>query len=204
VGQPIQRKCFICCKYLKEDGTLNYRDTSYWCSSCHMPLCNVDRRQPELGREQSCEEEHLTPCSKWFGCAGQVLDFGFIKTVNPEHQINIHPRQPRGLGRGRGTPSPVTGSDGRTRGRSRSRRGGGGRSQPPSSQTSTLTQASSESVSESPSPSPVPEPEPEASPTINSPPSILASLHKQVGGARMSPRRGRSASQRLTVESQHS
>jgi hypothetical protein len=51
VGQPIQRKCFICRNYLKEDDTVNYRDTSYWFSSCHMSLCNVDRRQPELGRE---------------------------------------------------------------------------------------------------------------------------------------------------------
>jgi hypothetical protein len=27
IGQPIQSKCFICRKYLKEDGTVNYRDT---------------------------------------------------------------------------------------------------------------------------------------------------------------------------------
>jgi hypothetical protein len=94
--------------------TWELSDTSYWCSSCHMPLCNVDRRQPELGREHSCEEEHLAPCSKLFGCAGQVLNFGFIKTDNPAHQINILPCQPRGCGRG--TPSPVIGC------------GGGGRS----------------------------------------------------------------------------
>jgi uncharacterized membrane protein YgcG len=96
-----------------------------------MPLCNVDRRQPELCREQSCEEEHLAPCSKLFGCAGQVPDFGFIKTVNPAHQINIHPRQPRGRGRGRGTPSPVNGRGGRGGGGGCG--GGGGRSQHPSS-----------------------------------------------------------------------
>jgi hypothetical protein len=42
-GQPIQRKCFVCRKYLKADDIVCYCDTSYWCNHCQMPLCNKYR-----------------------------------------------------------------------------------------------------------------------------------------------------------------
>jgi hypothetical protein len=41
-GQPIQRKCFVCRKYLKADDSVCYQDTSYWYKHCQMPLCNKD------------------------------------------------------------------------------------------------------------------------------------------------------------------
>jgi hypothetical protein len=107
VGQPIQRKCFICCKYFNADDSVQYRYTSCWCSHCHIPLCNVDRRQPELGRELTCEREHITSCSKLFGCDGYVHEAGFIKTIALRHQLNINPRR---TGR---TSQPVSATRGR-------------------------------------------------------------------------------------------
>jgi hypothetical protein len=68
-GQPIQRKCFVCRKYLKADGSVCYRDTSYWCRHCQMLLCNKGRRQPELGQELNVEGGHSCPSSHVFRCS---------------------------------------------------------------------------------------------------------------------------------------
>jgi hypothetical protein len=81
VGHTIQRKCFIFRKYLKADCSLLYCNTSYWCYRFHTTLCNVDLRQPELGRKLTCEGEA-----------------GFIKILTPAYQVNTHPRQTGHIG----------------------------------------------------------------------------------------------------------
>jgi hypothetical protein len=57
-----------------------------------MPLCNKDRRQPELGRELTCEGEHICPSSHVFGCSGKA-ERGFHRVVPEEEQVNIYPRR---------------------------------------------------------------------------------------------------------------
>jgi hypothetical protein len=87
----LQRKCFVCRIYLKADDSVCYLDTSYWCRYCQMPLCNKDRRQPELGRELTCEGEHSCPSSHVFRCSGKA-ERGFHQVFPEEEQVNIHPR----------------------------------------------------------------------------------------------------------------
>jgi hypothetical protein len=91
-GQPFQRKCYVCRKYLKADDKVCYCDTSYWCKHCKMPLCNKDRRQPELGLELTCEGEHICPSLHVFGCSGKS-ERGFHQVVPEEEQVNIYPRR---------------------------------------------------------------------------------------------------------------
>jgi hypothetical protein len=91
-GQSIQRKCFVCRKYLKADGSVCYRDTSYWCKHCQIPICNKDRRQLELGWELTCEVEHICPSSHVFGCSGKA-ERGCHRVVLEEEQVNIHTRR---------------------------------------------------------------------------------------------------------------
>jgi hypothetical protein len=57
-----------------------------------MPLCNKDRRQPELGRELTCEGEHFCPSSHVFRCSGKA-ERGFHGVVPEEKQVNIYPRR---------------------------------------------------------------------------------------------------------------
>jgi hypothetical protein len=93
-GHPFQRKCFVCRKYLKADDKVCYRDTSYWCKHCQIPLCNKDRQQPELGRELTCEGEHISPSSHVIGCSVKA-ERGFHRVVPEEEQVNIYPRRRR-------------------------------------------------------------------------------------------------------------
>jgi hypothetical protein len=89
-GKLTQIKCFVCQKYLKADGSVCYRDTSYWCKHCQMPLCNKDRRQPGLGRELTCEGEHICPSTHVFGCSGKA-EIGFHLVVPKEEHVKLHP-----------------------------------------------------------------------------------------------------------------
>lgn len=59
VGSPIQLSCFICRRYLDENGDSFRRSTSFWCIKCRMPLCRMPRKGADGGREYNCLEEHL-------------------------------------------------------------------------------------------------------------------------------------------------
>jgi hypothetical protein len=61
-------------------------------SIVRQPLCNKDRRQPELGWELTCEGEHICPSSHVFGCSGKA-ERGFHGVVPEEEQVNIYPRR---------------------------------------------------------------------------------------------------------------
>jgi hypothetical protein len=64
-GKNRQDHCFICHKkYVKTF-------TCYCCSTCGMPLCRKDRRDPQKGRLVTCFEEHTTAAvDDPFGCNG--------------------------------------------------------------------------------------------------------------------------------------
>jgi hypothetical protein len=91
VGTSRQRKCFICRKYLSEKRTTMYRDTSFCCSVCGMPLCMKDRTTDEMeNRPLTCLQEHLTSQNAVLGCTGKHV----IGTSLPkEMQVVIRKRR---------------------------------------------------------------------------------------------------------------
>jgi hypothetical protein len=68
VGKSFHLNCFICRKYLTEDGEVWYVQTNFRCSQCLMPLCKKDRSTPDIGRNLSCVDEHITSKCKLVGC----------------------------------------------------------------------------------------------------------------------------------------
>jgi hypothetical protein len=42
-GNSITAHCFICRKYMNQEGKTNYVQTAFRCSDCKMPLCKSDK-----------------------------------------------------------------------------------------------------------------------------------------------------------------
>ena len=94
-GTARQMKCFVCRKYLKPDGSTDYKDTSFCCKNCNMPLCKHDRTQQAteqfLGRPLTCWQEHMTSNEDHIACTGKHVkgqQFPKDKTVNLHVQQN--------------------------------------------------------------------------------------------------------------------
>jgi hypothetical protein len=88
VGNAYTRNCFICRRYLGEDGQPIYRTTQNWCRKCNMPLCNTSRVGEDGGRKQSCLEEHTKSSDDCFGCVNQHKK---DKQVPKDQLISLHP-----------------------------------------------------------------------------------------------------------------
>jgi hypothetical protein len=74
VGHTIQQICFICRRYLNIKGNTTYAYTTFWCKSCHMPLCYIDFRCEATGRELMCEQENSQSAhDSKLCCRGQVM-----------------------------------------------------------------------------------------------------------------------------------
>jgi hypothetical protein len=58
VGSAHRANCFICCKCLKRNGTVECRLTTWQCKTCQMPLCKQSRISPETGRTDTCAAMH--------------------------------------------------------------------------------------------------------------------------------------------------
>jgi hypothetical protein len=50
VGKSIHLNCFLCRKYLDSNVETTYRQTTFRCSECKIPLCKKDRSNPTIGR----------------------------------------------------------------------------------------------------------------------------------------------------------
>lgn len=59
VGKGKAQNCFVCRMFLKEDGSVLYKSTTWRCKYCHMPLCKVDRTTADPRRLFSCADYHL-------------------------------------------------------------------------------------------------------------------------------------------------
>jgi len=70
VGWSIHQNCFICQKYLALMRETEYIQTTFRCSACKMPLCKEDWSKPEIGRNQSCVDEHNSLRCETVGCNG--------------------------------------------------------------------------------------------------------------------------------------
>jgi hypothetical protein len=46
-GNTVTSNCFLCRKYLKENGKTAYNTTFFCCRKCNMPLCKLDRSGQE-------------------------------------------------------------------------------------------------------------------------------------------------------------
>jgi hypothetical protein len=55
VGHTIQQNCFVCRRYLNDNGNTTYALTTSWYNHCHMPWCNLDHHHEATGHEQTCE-----------------------------------------------------------------------------------------------------------------------------------------------------
>jgi hypothetical protein len=68
VGNSFHLNCFMCRKYLTEDGEVRYLQTNFRCSQCLMPLCKKDHSTPDIGRNQSCVDERISSKCRLIGC----------------------------------------------------------------------------------------------------------------------------------------
>jgi hypothetical protein len=88
-GNTVTSNCFLCGKYLKENGMTAYNTTSFCCRKCNMPLWKLDRSGQGGGRS-SCCDEHLCSDESPVWCN----DLFQSKTEFPkEKQVYLHPRR---------------------------------------------------------------------------------------------------------------
>jgi hypothetical protein len=73
VGNPVVLTCYICRRYLDNNGKQYRRNTSFWCKACHMPICKQDKTGMDGGREQSCYEEHITSNEHELKCKPEIM-----------------------------------------------------------------------------------------------------------------------------------
>jgi hypothetical protein len=87
-GSAKQQNCFICRKYLKADGAVQNRCTTWKCKDCGMPLCSKSRIG-EPGREWTCYQEHKNAEDNRLAC--WTTDDGRQFLFPQELQVNLHP-----------------------------------------------------------------------------------------------------------------
>jgi hypothetical protein len=81
VGKSIHLNCFVCRKYLNADGDTEYKQTTFRCYECKMPLCKKDRSDQTIGRLKSCIDEHAESNCPVVGCFGD------------DRQYNVFPKE---------------------------------------------------------------------------------------------------------------
>ena len=90
VGSAIKANCFICHKFLKKDGTVEYRNTTWQCKNCKMPLCKLSRIDARIGRTETCLTVHQESDNETIGCNGRYCSSMIFPK---ELQVNLHPRR---------------------------------------------------------------------------------------------------------------
>ena len=93
VGNSITLVCYVCRGFKAADGKSVYKPTSFWCSLCHMPLCQQDRRKEVdlfgAERDWTCIQLHLQS-NDHFGCIGPHIRGSEFPD---EHKRDLHPRR---------------------------------------------------------------------------------------------------------------
>jgi hypothetical protein len=90
VGSAIKANCFICRKYLKMDGIVYYRNTSWQYKKCRMPLCKLPRIDKQIGRTETCLTEHQESDHPIIGCTGSYCP---SMTFPKDLQVNFSSRR---------------------------------------------------------------------------------------------------------------
>ena len=86
-GSAIVMNCYICRKYLDKSDQTVYRQTSFCCSVCSMPLCQQSRVEPAAERTETCYDEHLCTDDREVACNGEY----FVGKKFPSHKQVKHP-----------------------------------------------------------------------------------------------------------------
>jgi hypothetical protein len=66
-GNSITAHCFICRKYMNQEGKTNYVQTAFRCSDCKMPLCKSDKSNEKW--PMTCYFEHKCSEDSDIGCS---------------------------------------------------------------------------------------------------------------------------------------
>jgi hypothetical protein len=90
VGSAHRANCFICCKFLKKDDTVQYQRTTWECKTCQMPLCKISRIDTATGRTDTCLSIHQKSADPIVGCSEVHCS---SKSFPKELQVNLHPRR---------------------------------------------------------------------------------------------------------------
>ncbi len=89
VGKSLHLNYYICHKYLTPMGDTECVQTTFRCTDCKMPLCENDRSNPTISREQSCGDEHINSKCKIVGCYGSDRQYSnFPKEQQVQLGIN--------------------------------------------------------------------------------------------------------------------
>lgn len=88
IGAACNATCFICRKFLNADGMTVYRQTTWCCSICKMPICKEDRSN-ENGRSTTCLEEHFLQEEECLMCDNYVKGMPFPV----KDQVNLNKRR---------------------------------------------------------------------------------------------------------------
>ena len=71
VGSAVVMNCYMCRKYLGRNDNVVYRQTSFCCSLCLMPLCRESRVDTEAQRYHKCFDEHMCTDDCTVACNGE-------------------------------------------------------------------------------------------------------------------------------------
>jgi hypothetical protein len=91
VGSAIKANCFICRKYLKRDGTVDYQNTSWQCKKCRMPLCKLPSIDKQVGWTETCLTEYQESDHPIIGCSGSYCPS--MTFLPKDLQVNLSPQR---------------------------------------------------------------------------------------------------------------
>ena len=86
MDKSLHLNCYVCQKYLELDGETAYKQTTFRCYDCKMPLCKKDSSDPTIGRDKSCVDEHLESQCKVVGCFGDDRQYNIF---SKEKQVQL-------------------------------------------------------------------------------------------------------------------
>ena len=89
VGTANNGNCYICRKYLTKKGDEVYRQTSFCCSICKMPICKESQKCVRIGQNEDCFDEHKKAEDENIYRSQYVRSQPFPK----DGQINLYPKK---------------------------------------------------------------------------------------------------------------
>ena len=84
--------CYVCRKYLDRNDETVYKQTSFRCSLCLMPLCQEGRIDTSNDRNKTCFDEHMCTNDAEVSCNGEYYTG---KKFPNDRQVHHHLRKTR-------------------------------------------------------------------------------------------------------------
>ena len=89
VGTANNSNCYICRKYLTKKVEVVYRQNTFCCSICKMPICKESQKCVPIGRNEDCFDEHKMGEDEHTCCIQYVRSQPFPK----DGQVNLYPEK---------------------------------------------------------------------------------------------------------------